>query len=157
MQNIVKENLIRNVSGAVRRRRDVLPPQPAFPAIRRTDPVCCPVCGRIVARKTRQQRFCSDRCRERSKESERGKERSRKALMGWHTGAPTEPLKKANNFSRFEQPKSGSSIARKPFLDEVIEAEVFGGREWRQVTSSDGVVCQVSTLRPRALQDGSAS
>ena len=34
----------------------------------------------------------------------------------------------------------------------VIEAEVFGGRIWRQIVSSDGVVCEVGTLRPRALR-----
>jgi hypothetical protein len=39
----------------------------------------------------------------------------------------------------------------------VIEAEVFGGREWRQVVSPDGVVCQVGTLRQRALRNGGAS
>jgi hypothetical protein len=37
----------------------------------------------------------------------------------------------------------------------VIEAEVFGDRIWRQVVSSDGVVCEVGTLRPRALQTAS--
>jgi hypothetical protein len=39
----------------------------------------------------------------------------------------------------------------------VIEAEVFGGRTWRQVVSPDGVVCEVSTLRKRTLVEGGAS
>jgi len=39
----------------------------------------------------------------------------------------------------------------------VIEAAVFGGREWRQAVSSDGVACEVSRLRKRALLDGGAS
>jgi hypothetical protein len=79
-------------------------PQPAFHgqlAIRRTDPVCCPICGRIVPRKARQQRFCSARCRCRDKEHTRGKKRSRKALLERDTGAPTTPLEKANGFNLF--------------------------------------------------------
>jgi hypothetical protein len=39
----------------------------------------------------------------------------------------------------------------------VVEAEVFGGRKWRSIISSNGVVCEVSTLRKRALRDGGAS
>jgi hypothetical protein len=39
----------------------------------------------------------------------------------------------------------------------VIEAEVFGGRKWRSVVSSSGVVCGVGSLRQRALQDKGAS
>jgi hypothetical protein len=35
----------------------------------------------------------------------------------------------------------------------VVETEIFGGREWREVVSSGGVV-SVSMLRRRALQNG---
>jgi hypothetical protein len=142
-------------------------PRPAFHgqlAIRRTDPVCCPICGRTVPRKARQQRFCSARCRGRGKEHTRGKERSRKASpaetavqtikngVGYPTtGAPTTPPEKANGFNLFGPPKSGSSIALQA-PPRVIEAEVFGGRVWRQVVSPGGVVCEVGALRKRALQ-----
>lgn len=39
--------------------------------------------------------------------------------------------------------------SRKAFLDHDT-------RTWRSVVSSDGVVCEVSTLRKRALRDGGA-
>jgi hypothetical protein len=117
--------------------------------------VCCPICGRIVTRKARQQRFCSDRCRERNREGERGKTRSRKALLGGDTGAPRAPIEKANGFKSLPAPKSGSSIALKA-PRKVLETEVFGGRTWRQVVSSGGVVCEVGTLRKRTLVDGGA-
>src|SRR5262249_57203702 len=110
----------------------------------------------IVPRKARQQRFCSDRCRERNKEGERGKKRSRKALLGGDTGAPPAPLKKANGFNTLPAPKSGSSIALQA-PRHVIEAELFGGREWQPVISSGGVVCEVGTLRQRALRNGGAA
>src|SRR5262249_45780727 len=39
----------------------------------------------------------------------------------------------------------------------VIEAEFFGGRTWRQIVSSAGVVCEVGILRKRTLVGGGAS
>jgi hypothetical protein len=119
-------------------------------ALHRDAPVICSQCGRSAPRKARQQKFCSARCREKARE------RSRKAFLGQATGAPTNPLKKANGFNVLPAWKSGSSIApRVP--REIIEIEVFGGRAWREVTSSDGVVCEASTLRPRTLRNGGAS
>jgi hypothetical protein len=35
----------------------------------------------------------------------------------------------------------------------VIEAEVYGGRNWQRVVSSDGVVVEIARLRPRALKE----
>src|SRR5262245_30966717 len=54
--------------------------------LRRDAPVICEACRHAVARKARQQRYCSDRCRESCKK------RSRKAGMGGYTGAPPNPL-----------------------------------------------------------------
>jgi hypothetical protein len=118
--------------------------------LHRDAPVVCPQCGRIVARKARQQIYCSTHCRE------RGKERTRKAFLGQDTGAPPNPLKKANGFNVLRARENGSSIPQN-LRRKVIETEIFGGREWRQVVSSDGVVCQVSTLRQRTLRNGGAS
>jgi hypothetical protein len=115
--------------------------------------VCCSACGRIVPRTARQQRFCSARCRGRDKEQRRAEKRSRKGLLGWDTGAPTALPKKTNELNGFRSPKSGSSIGPK-VPRRVVEVEIFGGREWKPLTSSDGVACEVSTLRPRALQNG---
>jgi hypothetical protein len=129
-------------------------PQPAFHgqlAIRRTDPVCCPICGRTVPRKARQQRFCSTRCREQNKPPRKNRNKKQAPLHPYLKA--TEPQKKANGFNIFRAPKSGSSIG--PEVPRwAVEAEIFGGREWRGVVSSGGVVSQVSTLRRRALQNG---
>ena len=130
-------------------------PKPAL-ASRRDAPVVCARCGRSVPRQARQQRFCSDRCRERNREGERGKQRSRKALLRGDTGAPRAPPKKANGFNVLSAPKSRSSIALQA-PRHVIEAEIFGGRVWRSVVSSSGVVCEVGALRERALRDGRVS
>jgi hypothetical protein len=116
----------------------------------RDAPVVCPRCGRVVTRKARQQVYCSTQCRE------RGKERSRKAFLGQDTGAPPNPPKKVNGFNALQTRKSRSSISLQA-PHRVVEPEIFGGRAWRQVTSPDGVVCEVSTLRTRALRDGGAS
>jgi predicted nucleic acid-binding Zn ribbon protein len=96
---------------------------------RRDTPVVCIRCGRVVPRKARQQQFCSDTCRERARE------RSRKAFVGRTTGAPTNPPKKLNGFNRYGGPKSRSSLAHS-----AVQTEFFGGRTWRTVVSSDGVV-----------------
>jgi hypothetical protein len=117
---------------------------------RRDAPVVCARCGRTVSRQSRQQKYCSAHCRELARE------RSRKAFLGQDTGAPANPPKKINGFKSLSAPKSGSSIALKA-PRHVVEAEVFGGRAWSPVISSGGVVCEVSTLRKRALRDGGAA
>jgi hypothetical protein len=119
-------------------------------SLHRNAPVICFRCGRAVPRQARQQKFCSARCREAAKQ------RSRKAFLGQDTGAPPNPPKKVNGFNILRTQKNGSSIPQN-LRRTVIEAEAFGGRKWRQVTSSGGVVCEVSTLRKRALCDGGAS
>jgi hypothetical protein len=89
----------------------------------------CASCGRAVARKARQQRYCSKRCRE------RGRERSRKTAVQAlknggrypHSGAPANPLKKLNGHNGLRARKGGSSIPRR-LLHEV---EVFADRAWR--------------------------
>jgi hypothetical protein len=126
-----------------------VPSQPAVVrhALHRDAPVVCARCKRSVPRKARQQKYCSARCRELAKE------RSRKAFLGQDTGAPPNPPKKINGFKSLPVPKTGSSISPK-VPRRVIEVEVFGGREWQQTTSSGGVACEVSTLRPRALRNG---
>jgi hypothetical protein len=48
--------------------------------------------------------------------------------------------------------KTGGLVAHITGPAKVVAAE-FGGRTWRTVVSSDGVVSEISTWRPRALQD----
>jgi hypothetical protein len=115
-------------------------------AARRDIPVVCRVCGRRVERAARQQVYCSRICRE------RGKERIRKASLGGDTGAPPNPPKKLNGANGLQGAKPRSSPPQN-LLREVIETEVFAGRSWRPVLSSDGVSCEVSTLRLRTLRD----
>ena len=47
--------------------------------------------------------------------------------------------------------KHGDSAFGADLWRNVIEVEQLD-RQWRRITSSDGVVCEVSALRPRALQ-----
>jgi hypothetical protein len=68
--------------------------------------------------------------------------------VGRATGAPANPPKKLNGFNRYGEPKSRSSLAHN-----AVQTEFFGGRTWRTVVSSDGVVSEVSTWRSRALQN----
>jgi hypothetical protein len=122
---------------------------------RRDAPVVCarPGCRRIVARKARQQRFCSTRCQEQAKPPRKNRNKKQAALPPYLKA--TAPPENANGFNPFEPPKSGSRVgSRVP--RHVTETEVFGDRNWRQVVSPDGVVCEVGTLRKRALVDGGA-
>jgi hypothetical protein len=126
--------------------------QPAFHgqlATRRTDPVCCPICGRVVPRRARQQRFCSTKCREQGKVPRKNRNKKSAPLPPYLKA--TEPLEKANGFNVLRAQKSGSRVGSN-VPREAIEAEIFGGREWQQVVSPDGVVCEVAVLRPRTLQ-----
>ena len=53
----------------------------------RFEVVNCQACGRRVARKSRQQRFCSDRCRD----YEKGQRRIRKSFLSTDTRASPNP------------------------------------------------------------------
>ena len=97
----------------------------------RDAPVICEACGRAVARKARQQRYCSDRCRESCKK------RSRKAGMGGYTGAPPKPPKSSKQIIGVRGGKIGS-IPSVFAPAHILEQEVFAGR-WERAVSSDGV------------------
>src|SRR5215471_10825539 len=76
----------------------------------------CQACGRSVKRKSRQQRFCSDRCRDYAK----GQKRTRKAFLGGDTGAPPDPLFLSSKNKTLQAQKSGWSIP----------LNVLGGHHW---------------------------
>jgi len=112
---------------------------------RRDAPVICAGCGRQVLRRSRQQRFCSDRCRNR----EIGRRRVRKASLGRDTGTPANRPKKANKLKALQRAKMLSS--RRIFGPaDVLAVEVFD-RAWRPVVGSGGVAVQVGRLRARVL------
>ena len=115
----------------------------AFKASRHDAPVACASCGRKVARRARQQRFCSGRCKEKART------RIRKAFLGRDTGAPSNPSKKVNKFKPLQRAKTLSSNRIFGPAD-VLDAEVFD-RAWTPAVSSGGVAVEVGRLRAHAL------
>src|SRR5262249_19505168 len=73
-------------------------------ALRRDAPVICASCGRQVQRQSRQQRFCSARCKE------KGRTRVRRAFLGTDTGAPTNPPKNRHQFNGLQGKKTRSRL-----------------------------------------------
>jgi hypothetical protein len=127
-------------------------------ALHRNDPVICVRCGRDVPRRARQQKFCSNRCREATKERSRKTGVDAKKVGGRYptTSAPPNPPKRVNSFNVLRTPKTQSRLSQK-LRRQVIETEIFGGREWQPGVSSGGVAYEVSRLRPRALRNGGVS
>jgi hypothetical protein len=95
-------------------------------ASRRDTPVKCAMCGRSVTRRSRQQRYCSDRCRDFVRCENNGRT--------------------ANGFNGLQAAKSGSS-PRIYGPRRVIERELVAGRDWAPVVSPDGVICVVASRR----------
>ena len=125
-------------------------------APRRDAPVTCPVCGRRVRRKARQQTFCSRRCRQRANYANRIAQGRFNTFATQDTALPTNPLENVHGVNALQAPKSWSSIAPERWRA-VVEVEVWGGHRWQAVVSSDGVTCEVTELRPRALSEGGRS
>ena len=118
-------------------------------APRRDTPVQCAACGRAVTRASRQQRFCSTRCRQQAHYGKRVAEGRFDPVLGQDTALPTNPPKKSNGFNGLQaaKPRPTSHIFGPR---QVIERELFGGCDWTPVVSPDGVVCMVaSRLRGR--------
>jgi hypothetical protein len=90
----------------------------------RFEVVNCQACGRRVARKSRQQRYCSDRCRD----YEKGQRRVRKSFLSTDTRASPNPLFLLNQNNELRGPKSGSSIP----------LNVLGGHRWPNNIAVDG-------------------
>ena len=77
-----------------------------LPHYHKDAPVTCAACGRRVARKSRQQRYCSDRCRD----YEKGQRRVRKSFLSTDTRASPNPPFLLNQNNELRGSKSGSSI-----------------------------------------------
>lgn len=119
-------------------------------ARRRDEPVMCAHCQRTVRRKSRQQRFCSRRCRVSAHRAKAALEQIRIRPRYPHGLSETNARKKAGISNGLRERFSGST----PHIfgpARVIETEVYGGRNWRSVVSSDGVTVEIARLRPRAL------
>jgi hypothetical protein len=96
---------------------------------RRDAPVKCAACGRTVRRKSRQQRYCSDRCRVYAqRENARSQINARTAIkhpvMGQDSGSVTNPPKKLCENNDLQGAKSGSSIP----------LNMLGGYRWPKAT-----------------------
>jgi hypothetical protein len=103
----------------------------------RDAPVRCPVCDKRVQRRARQQTYCSRKCRQRA-HYDKSVAEGRK-----DTRLPTNPPQKSCNFSELQATKTGSSL-RIYGPAGVIEREVFGRFQWREIVSPDGIRCQIA-------------
>lgn len=105
----------------------------------RFEAVNCQACGRKVKRKSRQQRFCSDRCRDFARRerdaSQKDARTTIKNSVGYQgSGQPTNPLFLSNNVNGLRGQKSGASIP----------LNVLGGYRWPNVVSADrGLLRQI--------------
>src|SRR5262249_12373175 len=98
--------------------------------VRRSDtPVTCEACGRRVARKSRQQKFCSDNCRQFAQRENRASQlEARTAIKkSEDTGPVPNPPKSANKINGLQGAKSGSSIP----------LNVLGGYRWPNAPKLD--------------------
>jgi hypothetical protein len=102
--------------------------------------VVCSSCGREVQRRARQQRFCSARC----KESARRRVRRAPKITHVRAKLPTNPPKISNGIN-------GGQIAKIIASPDVLEVEVWGGRDWQPAVSSGGVAIEIGRLRARVL------
>jgi hypothetical protein len=99
---------------------------------RRDTPVTCEACGRRVARKSRQQKFCSDNCRQFAQRENRASQlEARTAIknpvLGKDSGGVTNPHKLESKINNLEGAKSGSSIP----------LNVLGGYRWPNAPKLD--------------------
>ena len=92
----------------------------------RFEVVNCQAFGRRVARKSRQQRYCSDRCRD----YEKGQRRVRKSFLSTDTRASPNPLFLLNQNNGLQGAKSGSSIP----------LNILGGHRWSNAIPVDSDV-----------------
>jgi endogenous inhibitor of DNA gyrase (YacG/DUF329 family) len=119
---------------------------PRSAATRRDAPVKCEACGRSVTRHSRQQRYCSDRCRQFALRENKARTAIKHPVLGQDTGRVTSPPKKLNGFNGLQSAKS-QSTSRIYGPRYVLERELIAGCDWHEEISPDGVVTQVTQLR----------
>ncbi len=107
-------------------------------ALHRDTPVICanPTCGRRVKRRSRQQKYCSDRCRQMAHRY------VVKPALGKDTRDDRNPPKNVNVSNILRGTKSRSILIRN-----AVQTEFSDGREWQRVVSPDGVVAFMTQLR----------
>lgn len=100
----------------------------------RFEAVSCRACGRRVARKSRQQRYCGDRCRQYALRENKARTAIKNASGYPDSGRVTNPLFLLNRNNRLQARKSGSSLP----------LNVLGGYRWPNAVPVDReVLCKV--------------
>jgi hypothetical protein len=94
---------------------------------RRDAPVKCSACGRTVRRKSRQQRYCSDRCRVYAQRENKARTAIKNPVVGQDGGSVTNPPKKSCENNSLQGAKSGSSIP----------LNLLGGYRWPDAPKVD--------------------
>lgn len=107
-------------------------------ALHREAPVICanPTCGRRVKRRSRRQKYCSDRCRQVAHHY------AAKSALGEDTRDDRNPRRNINVSNVMPTAKSETDLIRN-----ALQTELFAGREWERVVSPDGVEAFVTQLR----------
>jgi hypothetical protein len=96
-------------------------------AVSRDAQVRCPVCDRTVERKSRQQAYCSTRCRMKAF-------RDKTPVTPGCTGGVTNPPKSSNENNVLQWPKTGSSLS----VNGPINLLGGGSRRWPGAGQLDG-------------------
>jgi hypothetical protein len=136
----------------------------------RDAPVTCIVCGKRVRRKGRTQKYCSRRCRQRAHWDRRALAKI-SALVTHDTGHSTTPQKSSSNVNELgRQISQRTGFGKAPLnllgggswrwpgtpkldpevRENIISAEIFGCRKWRETVSADGVRTYVARLSRKA-------
>jgi hypothetical protein len=105
-------------------------------ALHRGAPVVCVQCGKQTARRSRQQRYCSDRCR-----NQNARLCVKTDKVGQDSQTVTNPPKKPSKINSSEAPFPRSSL-----VNNAVQTEYFGGGRWHEIISPDGVRCYVTRL-----------
>jgi hypothetical protein len=125
----------------------------------------CAVCGRTFSTKHtgRKPQFCSNRCRDTNRRQlnfdfcHETKIKPAGALKKLGRYPYQANPRNASNSSTISNPCKAKNGGRgspiNGFWRRIVEVEVIGAREWREVVSTDGVVSWVAYLKPRALVD----
>jgi len=95
--------------------------------IKRDAPVTCAACGRRAARKSRQQKFCSDRCRQFAARENKARTASKNPVLGEDTARVTQPIFLSRKNNGLRGAKSGSSIP----------LNLLGGYRWPNAPKID--------------------
>jgi hypothetical protein len=133
--------------------------------VHRGNAATCQRCGKPLAAKRtgRKPRYCSARCRDAHRRQLNFDfcATTRAAITGAFKNPARYPHQaKPRNAKNSPAISSGcrANLAGRGSVDKalwrsIVEREVFAGRDWREVTSSDGVKSEVTMLRPRPLRE----